>query len=140
MNFKYLHVLCHCKKNLKYLKSIIGTIPKSNNYLRLSRRPSTYLTARWIYYTIKLRLLISKTSSSANNTSTFSESISNSTYSNAYIRPKISPRSFIVSQIMKLQDLPDSRDNANIGPYNNPSQCLSAFQRQLLHLKTSIEI
>ena len=41
---------------------------------------------------------------------------------------------------MKLQDLPDSRDNTNIGPYKHPSQCLSAFQRRLLHLKISIKI
>ena len=41
---------------------------------------------------------------------------------------------------MKLQDLPDSRDNTNIGPYKHPSQCLSAFRRRLLHLKISIKI
>ena len=38
---------------------------------------------------------------------------------------QISPRGFIVSQIIKLQNRPNSRDNTHIGPYNYPSQCLT---------------
>ena len=45
---------------------------------------------------------------------------------------QISPRGFIVSQIIKLQNRPNSRDNTHIGPYKYPSQCFSAFQRRLL--------